>query len=96
MLPIPFCPENVVCFLRLLHLAAYILIRFRLLLIMEANTADQTSPWVHIVCNIGYLSTYADERADGNCFEWPENYTFIHKYSEHWPVCLYFKVVDPK
>ena len=44
--------------------------------IMDANTMnpDQTAPWssliwVHIVCNIGYQSTYADERAGNNCRE---------------------------
>ena len=51
--------------------AAYILAHFRLDFFMEANTTnpDQTAPnglgssliCVHIVCNIGYLRTYADE-----------------------------------
>ena len=28
--------------------------------------------WVHIVCNIGYLKTEADEIADGKCSDWLE------------------------
>ena len=27
---------------------------------------------VHIICNIGYQSTQADERADNNCHEWQD------------------------
>ena len=47
---------------------------------MEANgmNLDQTAPkrssliWVHIVCNIGYFNTQADERADTIYHEWQE------------------------
>ena len=39
---------------------------------------DQTASlgsliWVHIVCNIGYLRTYADERADDKSRDWQDN-----------------------
>ena len=52
-----FSPENVVC--------------FRLDYFMEANNMnpDQTAPflssliWVHVVCNLGYQRTQADERS---------------------------------
>ena len=52
--------------------AAYIQEHFRLDFVMEANTMnpDQTAPrgsslnWVHIVCNIGYLNTKADQRVN--------------------------------
>ena len=52
---------------------------------MEANTIilDQTASygtnliWVHIVCNIGYLRTYADERADDKIRDWWEVAFFI-------------------
>ena len=47
---------------------------------MEANTIhpDQTAPkgisliLVHIVCNIGFLRTYADKRADDKSCDWRE------------------------
>ena len=61
-----FCPENVVCFLHLLHL-----LNFRLDFIMKANTMnpDQNRPFgrslicVCIVYTIGYLKTLIDERS---------------------------------
>ena len=37
---------------------------------------DQTSPlgadliWVHIVCNVSHLTSYADERADDKRQDW--------------------------
>ena len=44
---------------------------------MDANTMnpDQTAQGsslilIHIVCNIGYRSTLADERADDSCHEY--------------------------
>ena len=47
---------------------------------MDANTMnpDQTAQGsslilVHIVCNIGYGSTLAGERADDNYHQWREN-----------------------
>ena len=44
--------------------AAYIQIHLKLDFIMEENTMnpDQTAPKVHIVCNMGYPRTEADER----------------------------------
>ena len=63
MLPIPFCPECCVRFTS----AAFGCIYFNTLQTTfdhgNKQSADQTAPWVHIVCNIGY--------------EWPENDTFI-------------------
>ena len=56
IMPINFCPENIVC---ILSSTAYI--QIRQVLIMEENimNPDQTAPcldWVHIVCNIGFQS----------------------------------------
>ena len=47
---------------------------------MESNTMnpDQTAPigssliWVHVVCNIGYKITSADEIADDSHCEWQQ------------------------
>ena len=39
-----------------------------LVFIMEANAVNPD--WVHIVCNIGYLKTEADERADDERCDW--------------------------
>ena len=37
------------------------------------QTAPKGSVWVHIVCNLGYQSTYTEERADDYCREKREN-----------------------
>ena len=57
--PIYFCPENIVCFLSLIH---YIQVHSRLDFIMKANTMnpDQTAPEEQSdlgVCNIGLFRT---------------------------------------
>ena len=46
--------------------ATYIEVHFRLDFVIESNTMNpdplgSSLIWVHIVCNIGYQSTYADE-----------------------------------
>ena len=58
--------------------AYYIQMHFRLDCFIEENNMnpDQTVPFgsslirVHIVCNIGYLRIYADERAKDRSRDW--------------------------
>ena len=71
-----FCSENVFSFLHLLHI--YIQVHFRHDIFTEATNMNpyqtaQSLIWVHIVCNIGYLSTYVDERADNKSHDWRGN-----------------------
>ena len=57
-----FCPENVVCFLRLLHIFKCTSTRYFHRSKQYKSCSDcsqgRSLIWVHIVCNIGYIRTY--------------------------------------